>query len=143
LGNSSGNEIDRAVKPYDYALDFMTAKDAIKLAHATGEDHRDEIKNKFILKATLRQLQKFIHGIYARDDNVYFIWAKIALDIRIARSLFWLTMVLVVLTAILVVLTAPLVVLTYKLTQPGQAVPLAAPTSTAPEAKPPPSPSPQ
>jgi hypothetical protein len=100
----------------------MTAKDAIKLAHATGEDHRDEIKNKFILKATLRQLQEFIHGIYARDDNVYFIWAKIALDIRIARSLFWLT-------TILVVLTATLVVLTYKLAQPGQAAPPSPPNS--------------
>ena len=104
------------------ALDFMTAKDAIKLAHATGEDHRDEIKNKFILKATLRQLQEFVHGIYARDDNVYFIWAKIALDIRIARSLFWLT-------TILVVLTGTLVVLTYKLAQLGQAAPPSPPNS--------------
>src|SRR5882724_4220689 len=103
-------------------LDFMTPKDAIELAHATGKDHRDEIKNKFILKATLRQLQEFIHGIYARDDNVYFIWAKIALDIRIARSLFWLT-------TILVVLTATLVVLTYKLAQPGQAAPPSPPNS--------------
>jgi Na+/H+ antiporter NhaB len=107
----------------------MTAKDAIKLAHATGEDHRDEIKNKFILKATLRQLQEFIHGIYARDDNVYFIWAKIALDIRIARSLFWLTMALVWLTTILVVLTVTLVVLTYKLAQPNQAAPPSPPNS--------------
>jgi hypothetical protein len=39
----------------------MRAKDAVKLAHDSGKDHRDEIKNKFILKATLRQLQKFIH----------------------------------------------------------------------------------
>jgi hypothetical protein len=106
----------------------MTAGKAIELAH-DNVDHRDEIKNEFILKATLRQLQEFIHGIYARDDNVYFIWAKIALDIRIARSLFWLTTILVVLTTILVVLTVTLVVLTYKLAQPGQAAPPSPPNS--------------
>jgi hypothetical protein len=102
----------------------MTAKQAIKLAHEPPPaDHREEIKNKFIPKATVRQLREFIHGIYARDDNVYFIWAKIALDIRIARSLFWLTTALVALTLILVGLTIALVFLTCKLAQPGQAAP--------------------
>jgi hypothetical protein len=93
----------------------MTAKDAVKLAHDCGKDHRDEIKNNFILKATLRELQEFIHGISAHDDNVYFNWARIAVDIRIAKGLFWLTVILVVLTTILVALTAILVVLTVAL----------------------------
>jgi Na+/H+ antiporter NhaB len=107
----------------------MTAKEAIRLAHATGEDNRDEVRKNFILKARSKQLLEFIQGIYARDDNVYFVWAKIALDIRIARSLFWVTVVSVCLTVVLVVLTVALVVLTYKLAQPGQTASPSAPNS--------------
>ena len=66
----------------------MTAKDAVRLAHDSGKDHRDEIKNNFILKAKLRELQEFIHGISAHVDNVYFNWAKTAVDIRIAKGPF-------------------------------------------------------
>jgi hypothetical protein len=109
----------------------MTAKQAIQLAHDTspGADHRNKVVNEFILKATVRQLQKFIHGIYARDDNVYFVWAKIALDIRIGRSLFRLTTWLTALTVILVGLTITLVFLTYKLAKPGQAAPPSPPAT--------------
>jgi hypothetical protein len=80
----------------------LTAKKAIELAHDT-KDHRDEIKDKFILIAKLTEIQKFMFGISAQPNNEYFNWARIALDVRIARSLSRLTVMLVVLTVVLVV----------------------------------------
>ena len=89
----------------------MTAEKAIELAHdKVDRDHRDEIKTKFITNAGPEELQKFMYGISAQLNNEYFNWAKIALDVRIARSLSRLTVMLVVLTLILVVLTVVLVV---------------------------------
>jgi len=83
----------------------MTAEKAIELAHDKVGDHRDEIKTKFITNARPKELQKFLYGISAQPSNEYFNWAKIALDVRIARSLSWLTLWLVVFTVIQVVLT--------------------------------------
>jgi hypothetical protein len=87
----------------------ITAKKAIELAHDTGSDHRNEIKSSFITNAGPEELQKFMYGISAQLNNEYFNWAKIALDVRIARSLSRLTVMLVVLTIILVALTFALV----------------------------------
>ena len=89
----------------------MTAEKAIELAH-DKVDHRDEIKTKFITNAGPEELQKFMYGISAQLNNEYFNWAKIALDVRIARSLSRFTGILVALMLILVVLTLMLVVLT-------------------------------
>ena len=91
----------------------MTAEEAIKLAHdRSGADHREKIKSKFITNAGPEELQKFMYGISAQPGNEYFNWARIALDVRIARGLSRLNVTLIVLTVILVGLTIILIVLT-------------------------------
>jgi hypothetical protein len=94
----------------------MTAEEAIKLAHDPSRaDHREEIKSKFIANAGPKALKKFLYGILAQPGNEYFNWARIALDVRIARDLSGLNVILIGLTFILIILTMVLIVLTFEL----------------------------
>jgi hypothetical protein len=64
----------------------MTAKEAARLTHDLGGNHTHEIQ-EFIRQALPAELQEFMHGISAHTGNVYFNWARTALDIRVAENL--------------------------------------------------------
>jgi hypothetical protein len=99
---------------------MITPEEAAKLTYDFAL-HKDDAKVKsFILEASPRQLQEFIHLITADSTSSYFNWARVALDIRLAeeseRTAIRLerhTKHLLVITYLLTAITVGLLVLAY------------------------------
>jgi hypothetical protein len=61
----------------------MTAKEA---ANCVGIGGKPEKANEFLLTASSREIQEFIHNIAAAEYNQAFQRARVALDIRLAED---------------------------------------------------------
>ncbi|HAO80212.1 MAG TPA: hypothetical protein DCQ92_14840 [Verrucomicrobia subdivision 3 bacterium] len=92
----------------------MTPQEAAKLVNWPDPNRVKEI-HEFILTASPRDIQLFIHNIPAKDFNEWFNRARVSLDIRLAENAERTAQKLVTGTDRLITETGTLVKLTHRL----------------------------